>query len=152
MPPQALFPSRGDNHPRSVERVIAIPEFDIHPTYLLPTIIKDKTGEQEILAAPAFVPPTRVQLYRKIPQSTDMTYKCEATFCSVLFVLVKNCWLEPLVDDMVDAFDIFLPCTQTMKQLSRTFRNFCMSIFQLRLNLVWIMRINHISGNRRYAL
>ena len=53
-----------------------------------------------------YVPPTPLELYKKTPQSKDLAYKSEATFCTVLFVLVKKGWLTRDDTTMIDTLDI----------------------------------------------
>ena len=47
---------------------------------------KIKTGE----FVPAFSAPTPVDLYKRMPQAPEATYKSEGTFNNALYFLVKN--------------------------------------------------------------
>ena len=51
------------------------------------------------------VPPTRAELYKRLPQSSNLTYKCEATFYNVLFVLMKHGWLAPHKKDTTNSLE-----------------------------------------------
>ena len=73
--------------------------------YCLPTARKDKSGKNVDTLMDVFVPPTRNELYKRVPQSKELTYKGEATFYNVLFVLVKNEWLAPSDEEMVDTLE-----------------------------------------------
>ena len=52
-----------------------------------------------------FAPPTRNELYKRVPQLKELTCKGEATFYNVIFVLVKNGWLVPSNEEMVDTLE-----------------------------------------------
>ena len=51
---------------------------------------KIKTGE----FVPAFSVPTLVELYKRMPQVPEATYKTEGTFNNALYFIVKNGWLQ----------------------------------------------------------
>ena len=76
-----------------------------HPDYLLPTVRKDNTGKNKKIVL-KYVPPTPLELYKKTPQSQVLAYKCEATFCNALLVLVKNGWLTRDDTTMVDTLNV----------------------------------------------
>ena len=76
-----------------------------HSEYLLPTVRKDNTGKIYGVVL-KYVPPTPLKLYKKTPQSQVLAYKCEATFCNALFVLVKNGWLTRDDTTMVDTLNV----------------------------------------------
>ena len=52
-------------------------------------------------------PPTPLKLFLKTPQDPDRSWKVEATFENILFV-VKNGWLEPRVNNATDATQVLL--------------------------------------------
>ena len=51
---------------------------------------KIKTGE----FVPNFSAPTPVELYKRMPQVPEATYKTEGTFNNVLYFIVENGWLQ----------------------------------------------------------
>jgi len=78
------------------------------PTYRAsssPKEPKHKTGKNLSSFPPPSPPvyPTQLQLYKKVPQREDLTYKAQATFYNALFMVVKHGWLEPYFTDKTDA-------------------------------------------------
>ena len=71
--------------------------------HLLPRTHKDNTGKPTPIYNENCVPPTLLQLYKRIPQSKKTSYKGEATFYDVLSVLAEEGWLEKHEDDTTDA-------------------------------------------------
>ena len=53
--------------------------------YCLPKAHKDKSDKNVDTLMGVFVPPTRIELYKRVPQSKELAYKGEATFYNVLF-------------------------------------------------------------------
>ena len=68
----------------------------------LPRYKKDssgvRTGKQP--------PPTPLELFLKTPQDIQRSWKVEASFDNTLFFLVKHGWLEPHLDDQLDAAQV----------------------------------------------
>ena len=73
-------------------------EFDLQ--YLMSIVRKYNIGKNRNIFYEKYVPPTPLQLYKKIPQYKYLTYKSEATFYNALFVLMKKGWLMPRDDWM----------------------------------------------------
>ena len=74
--------------------------FELPTTDLLPHTKKaDKTGEPPL----NYLAPKPFELYLRMPQTSDLAYKSEATFYTSLFLLVKHGWLDPCDDDTTDA-------------------------------------------------
>ncbi len=53
---------------------------------------KGKIASEPLLFSPVY--PTAADLYREIPQRITHTYKSEANFASVLFVLLRRGWFS----------------------------------------------------------
>ena len=51
-------------------------------------------------------PPTSLELFIKTPQDIQRSWKVEASFDNTLFFLVKHGWLEPHLDDRLDATQV----------------------------------------------
>ena len=58
--------------------------------HLLTRKRKDNTGDPTQTCNDDYIPPTYLELYKRIHQSKDMTYKVEGSFYNALFVLVKQ--------------------------------------------------------------
>ena len=69
---------------------------------------KTRKSQDSMLIDGPFAPPSRGELYRRVPQSKEMTYKYEATFYNVLFLLVKNGWLIPHEKDTINSWRLCL--------------------------------------------
>ena len=84
------------NH-KSHRPIISIPTAS-RDTLKLPEKKKDNTGEHidsalysQVTAEP---PPTKAELFKRIPPNQMKCYKAEGTFENALFVLVKHDWLD----------------------------------------------------------
>ena len=71
---------------------------------LLPKEPKNKTGKKPSAPHTGSPPvyPTQCELYAKVPQRKDFTYKAQASFYNALFMVVKYEWLEPLFTNKTD--------------------------------------------------
>ena len=62
--------------------------------FVLPQDKKRKKTEGKLRDIAPIGWPTRAQLYQLVPQSTDLTYKSEATACNIFFVMLRNDWFD----------------------------------------------------------
>ena len=69
-------------------------QLNIHQPLPLP--LSSSPSPSQAHEEPRKIPsyPTAAQLYKKMPQERELTYKSEATFFNALFFLVKEGWLE----------------------------------------------------------
>ena len=68
----------------------------------MPRTRNDSTGKSTPNFNADYIPPTPLQLYKRISQSRNTTYKAEAIYSDALVVLTKQSWLNQHEDDTTD--------------------------------------------------